>query len=360
MTKPGAVVFALLALLGTLVWYRGANQPDLNDKDRVQKDDVVSLSSGTSLSNSELSTPSRESNSPAPSSHKPSQALSNYKPSLASSSESSPPPAPFGKDSLSSTTSSEGTSSQSPHYLIFIIVLSTCSKGGRDARDTIRKTWAQDCRNKVPPVLIKFAIGTVGLSSSEIGNLTAEDKVHGDLLLLTNLHDTYSNLTRKVLYSFVWADQNVNFSYLLKVDDDTFIYIDDLHKEAHRYYQNGVNRLYWGRYNWKAYPITTPNHKWAEPHWFLCDHYLPYAFGSGYIISADLIHKIAITADYLQLYNSEDVSVGVWLAAYKIQRKDDSHFHHFQYSQNYHPCPGHSCWFITTTPQNMYKLHSQL
>ena len=343
VTKPGAVVFALLTLIGTLVWHRGANQPDLNDKDRVQKDDVVSLSSGTSLSSSELSTPLRESNSPAPSNHKPSQALSNYsnyKPSLA--------------------TSSKSSSSRSPHYLIFIIVLSTCSEGGRDARDTIRKTWVQDCHNKVPPVLVKFSIGTVGLSSSEIGNLTAEDKVHGDLLLLTNLHDAYSNITRKVLYSFVWADQNVNFSYLLKVDDDTFIYMDDLHKEAHRYYQNGVDRLYWGRYNWKAYPITTPNHKWAEPHWFLCDHYLPYAFGSGYIISADLIHKIAITSDYLQLYNSEDVSVGVWLAAYKIQRKDDSHFHHFQYSQNYHPCPGHSCWFITTTPQNMYKLHSQL
>ena len=360
VTKPGAVVFALLALLGTLVWYRGANQPDLNDKDRVQKDDVVSLSSGTSLSNSELSTPSRESNSPAPSSHKPSQALSNYKPSLASSSESSPSPAPFGKDSLSSTTSSEGTSSRSPHYLIFIIVLSTCSKGGRDARDTIRKTWAQDCRNKVPPVLIKFAIGTVGLSSSEIGNLTAEDKVHGDLLLLTNLHDAYSNITRKVLYSFVWADQNVNFSYLLKVDDDTFIYMDDLHKEAHRYYQNGVNRLYWGRYSLKEHPITTPNHKWAEQNWFLCDHYLPYAFGSGYIISADLIHKIAFNADYLQLYNNEDVSVGVWLSAYKIQRKDDWHFHHFQYPQSYEKCLEHSCWFITTTPQNMYKLHSQL
>ena len=193
-----------------------------------------------------------------------------------------------------------------------------------------------------------------------MGSLTAENEVHGDLLFLTNLHDAYSNITRKVLYSFVWADRYVNFSYLLKVDDDTFIYVDDLHREAHRYYQDGVNRLYWGRYNWKAYPITTPNHKWAEHNWFLCDHYLPYAFGSGYIISADLIHNIAITADYLQLYNSEDVSVGVWLSAYKIQRKDDGHFHHFQYSKNYHKCPGHSCWFITTTPQNMYKLHSQL
>ena len=52
-------------------------------------------------------------------------------------------------------------------------------------------------------------IETLGLLPSEMDSLAAEDKVHGDLLLL---HD----LTRKVLYSFLWADQNINFSYLLK------------------------------------------------------------------------------------------------------------------------------------------------
>ena len=369
VTKLGAFVLVLLALVGTLMRYHITNHRDLN---HVQKGPVLSpsLSSSTSLSSSELSTPSRESNALAPSSHESSRSTSSYKPLLATSSESSLPPspssnsssssAPFSKNSLSLTLTSNDTSTSSPHYLILIIVMSTCSKSGSIARDTIRKTWAQDCRNKVPPILVKFAIGTLGLLSSQMDNLTVENEAHGDLLLLTNLHDAYSNITRKVLYSFVWADQYVKFSYLLKADDDTFIYVNDLHREAYRYYQDGVNRLYWGRYNWKTYPITTPNHKWAEHNWFLCDHYFPYAYGSAYIISADLIHNIAITADYLQLYNSEDVSVGVWLSLYKIQRKDDGHFHHFQYSRNYHKCPGRSCWTITTTPQNMYKLYSQL
>ena len=366
VTKLGAFVFVLLALVGTLMRYHITNHRDLN---HVQKG-PISLSSSTSLSSSELSTPSRESNALAPSSHESSRSTSNYKPLLATSSESLPPspssnnsssPTPFSKNSLSLTLTSDSTSTSSPHYLILIIVLSTCSKSGSIARDTIRKTWVQDCRNKVPPILVKFAIGTLGLLSSQMDSLTVENEAHGDLLLLTNLHDTYSNLTRKVLYSFVWAEHNIQFSFLMKTDDDTFVYVDELHKEAYRLYQDGVRILYWGRYKWKAYPVTTPNHKWAEHNWFLCDNYFPYAYGSGYIISADLIHLIAIMADYLQLYNSEDVSVSSWLSPYNIQRRNDGHFHHFQSSRNYHTeCPGRSCWTIITTPQNMYKLYSQL
>ena len=267
--------------------------------------------------------------------------------------------------SLSSTLSShalftpppsESNSSTAPHYLIFIVVLSTSTKEGRDFRDTIRNTWAQDCHNRTPPILITFSIGTLGLSSSVITDLAAEDEVHDDLLLLENLHDTYSNLTRKVLYSFLWADRNINFSYLLKTDHDSFVFVNDLYNEVYRFYQDGVNKLYWGCFNRKAKVITNSKSKWAERNWFLCDHYLPYAFGGGYIISADLIHKIAITSDYLQLYNSEDVSVSVWLSAYQIQRRADKRFRAARFSN--HDCAAHACLLLTSvTLQEMHKLH---
>ena len=184
--------------------------------------------------------------------------------------------------------------------------------------------------------MVKFSIGTFGLSPSEVDNLAAEDQVHGDLLLLENLHDTNSNLTRKVLYSFLWADQNLNFSYLLKTDHNTFVFVDNLYNEVYRFYQDGVNKLYWGNFVRGSEVMTNPQSKWAEPNWFLCDHYIPYAYGGGYIISADLIHKIAITSDYIQLYNNEDASVSVWLSAYQIQRKADKRFCTARY--NDHSC----------------------
>ena len=50
---------------------------------------------------------------------------------------------------------SENNSTAS-HYLIVIVVLSTSRKEGRDARDTIRNTWAQDYHKKAPPIHFCF------------------------------------------------------------------------------------------------------------------------------------------------------------------------------------------------------------
>ena len=252
--------------------------------------------------------------------------------------------------------SNGSSSSTASHYLILFVVLSTNTKEGRDSRDTIRKTWGQDCHNRTPPILVKFSIGTLGLPPSVMNDLAAEDQVHGDLLLLGNLHDTYSNLTRKVLYSFLWADRHINFSYLLKTDHDSFVFVDHLYNAVYRFYQDGVKKLYWGYFNRNAKVITNRKSKWAEPNWFLCEHYLPYAFGGGYVISADLIHKIAITSDYLQLYNSEDISVSVWLSTYQIQRRADKRFHTARLSN--HNCAAQACLLLTSvTLQEMHKLH---
>ena len=214
----------------------------------------------------------------------------------------------------------------SAKYQMLVMVMSNCTKEGRNARDTIRKTWMQTCHTKEPPCLVKFVMGTLGLPSSTVEDLELERKLNSDLLLLANLKDTPNHQTRKVLESFVWADQNVDFTYLLKTDHDSFVFVNELHKVCYQYHQEKMNRrLYWGNFVING-EVRRFDVKWAESNWFLSDHYLPYAYGGGYMISADLIRMIAITADYLQLYNNEDVSVGVWLSPYLIQRKHDERF----------------------------------
>jgi hypothetical protein len=45
-----------------------------------------------------------------------------------------------------------------------------------------------------------------------------------------------------------------------------------------------------------------------EPHlqkWYLCDKYLPYALGGGYILGNDLVAYVAANANRLERYNSE-------------------------------------------------------
>ena len=46
--------------------------------------------------------------------------------------------------------------------------------------------------------------------------------------------------------------------------------------------------------------------------WFLCDKYLPYAQGGGYVISHDLVKFVVVNVDRLQFYNSE-----VYLSTYE-------------------------------------------
>ena len=372
------VLVVIIALQGIWIFYREAGRSERCEARDHTRIFVKSQSSAVSFPNAR-SIPPRESvpqHVPTPPITLPSESNLLSTPTSQSNLVMSPPSPPSHRNFLSTapsesnllstptsqsnlvTTPPSNLPAPAPQYLIFIVVLSTSSKKGRDARYVIRKTWIQKCQNRVPPILVKFAIGTDGLSHSEKEELINEDKIHNDLLLLANLHDTYNNLTRKVLYSFIWANQNIKFIYLLKTDDDTFVFVDELYKQTYQYYQAGTKKLYWGHFAMNQKVKKRPRSKWAEYNWFLCDHYLPYAFGGGYVISADLIHNIASMADYLQLYHNEDVSVGVWLSAYKIQRKNDGRFRTGIMNGNMEKCEAHTCILVTALSRpSMYRFH---
>lgn len=198
-------------------------------------------------------------------------------------------------------------------YSTFVAVLILTGPRYFERRDTIRETWLANHDSEV--VKAYFAIGTTGLTTEELGTLTYENSKHGDLLLLPELYDSYYNLTEKVVQSITWLDSRVDFKYLFKADDDTFARMDVLISEL-RHKQ--PKRLYWGFFDGRARVKTRG--QWAETNFKLCDHYLPHARGGGYILSADLVHFIASNADLLQKFNSEDISVGTWLAPLHIHR----------------------------------------
>ena len=205
--------------------------------------------------------------------------------------------------------------------MLVVLVLSYMK--GKTQRDAIRQTWMKKYRENVSEVFVKFSIGTEGLSSQDMKNLNLEDATYDDLLLLPHLHDSYSNLTRKVLQSFVALDKCCNFSYLLKCDDDTFVNMEAILSELKQRSSN--QKYYWGYYNKKAKVRKVG--KWEEKKWFLCKTYLPYAEGGGYILSHDLIRRITASSVDLTLYNNEDVSIGTWLSPFEIERHHDERFH---------------------------------
>lgn len=85
--------------------------------------------------------------------------------------------------------------------------------------------------------------------------------------------------------------------------------------------------LYWGFFDGRAPVIRDPRNKWYEKAYTLCDLYLPYALGGGYVLARDLVGYLVENSARLQRYSNEDVSVGTWLAPLKgVHRIHDARF----------------------------------
>ncbi|GCB60552.1 beta-1,3-galactosyltransferase 6 [Scyliorhinus torazame] len=208
--------------------------------------------------------------------------------------------------------------SRSKDLSAFLVLMITTGPKYTERRSIIRSTWLA---NRDPEIIPYFAIGTSGLAAEEVQNLEQENARHHDLLLLPDLRDSYENLTNKILHMYAWVDQNVDCKFVLKADDDTFARLDIIKDELKA---KEPKKLYWGFFSGRG--RVKSGGKWKESTWVLCDYYLPYALGGGYVLSADLVHYIRINIDYLKVWQSEDVSLGAWLAPVDVKRLHDPRF----------------------------------
>lgn len=184
-------------------------------------------------------------------------------------------------------------------------------------------------------ILHYFAIGSENLPFIESNALAKEHAKHNDLLLLNDLSDSYANLTLKLLKTITAVGNIESFEYMLKTDDDTYVKLDYLLEDLYEYEKSIKHKkttvnsikpeLYWGYFNGRA---TIKTHgQWKEANFNLCDRYLPYALGGGYVLSKNLVHFIAENHHTLSRYVSEDISVGVWLSSHRnVYRKHDPRF----------------------------------
>ena len=208
------------------------------------------------------------------------------------------------------------------HYLLAVMLLSTPNENGKIRRQIIRETWKKGLEAVKSTVIFKFVLGTAGLAKSQLFSLESEQAKHNDLLMLGSLKDDYHNLTLKVLNILVWADNHLHFSYLFKCDEDTYVRLETIVSELEG--RKPMESLYWGYFLGHHEPVGAGEN--AEHNWFLCDHYLPFPMGGGYIISSNLVHIIARNAGDLQFYNNEDTTLALWLSPYKMERKHDVRF----------------------------------
>ncbi|XP_073505574.1 beta-1,3-galactosyltransferase 6 [Phyllobates terribilis] len=204
----------------------------------------------------------------------------------------------------------------------FLAVLIASGPKYTERRSIIRSTWLSAAASAHRGALwCRFVIGSAGLSEEEAASVEMEQRRYGDLLLLPELRDSYENLTAKLLLMYTWLDRHVDYKFVMKADDDTFARLDVLLDELKA---QEPQRYYWGFFSGRGRVKSLG--KWRESSWVLCDYYLPYALGGGYVLSWDLVRYLSLTKDYLAHWQSEDVSLGAWLAPLDVRRVHDPRF----------------------------------
>ena len=219
---------------------------------------------------------------------------------------------------------SNGTSRQ---VWLLIVVFSTPDPHGEKMRLAARNTWIT---HRIPPTIklvVKFVLGTKGLHKHQIRTLNNEQRVYKDLLLFEDHIDGYYHLTTKLQLSVLWAIYNEQFDYLVKTDDDVAV---NLYNMVEGLIKLGCpGNLYWGRFIQKK-PETKG--KWKETNWPLCNIYIPYCAGLGYVLGRQAVEAIAPYGRYLRQFKFEDVSMSLWLSPYNLMRIDSQE--EFQFRNN--------------------------
>jgi len=196
------------------------------------------------------------------------------------------------------------------------------------------------------------------LEQPAIEQLRAENQEHGDLALLPHFKEAFQNLTGKLLEGFAWSVDPANlepFDYLFKVDDDTFARMDVIERELAALPKGDRERLYWGYFDGRA--EVRRRGKYAEMSWVVCDRYLPYALGGGYLVSRPLVQYVASNRFSFSRFNAEDASLGLWLAPLNITRKHDTRFDTEWFPRG---CYNHYVVLHKQTAADMMNKHNRL
>ncbi|OMO55011.1 hypothetical protein COLO4_36233 [Corchorus olitorius] len=147
--------------------------------------------------------------------------------------------------------------------------------------------------------------------------LKKEAEYFGDVVIVPYM-DNYDLVVLKTVAICEYGVRTVAAKYIMKCDDDTFVRVDAVIKEARKV---GDKSLYIGNMNYYHKPLR--NGKWAVTYeeWPE-EEYPPYANGPGYIVSTDIAQFIVAEFEKhkLRLFKMEDVSMGMWVEKFNSSR----------------------------------------
>ena len=169
-------------------------------------------------------------------------------------------------------------------------------------RQSIRSTW----KISQTDVSIVFVIPTLGANNMD--SLIEESKTYKDIILF-KLVGTFDLGSGKLIHYLHWCHILYKYHYLLRTHDNFYIRVNAILKKLH--VLSGQQELYMGYFRGNR------NINTNDTHWFLCPSLVPHADIGAYILSQELISRFLKQFWYLNYYNSEGASVGLWVSPFK-------------------------------------------
>ncbi|XVF02316.1 hypothetical protein REPUB_Repub04eG0165100 [Reevesia pubescens] len=183
-------------------------------------------------------------------------------------------------------------------------------------RMAVRKSWMQHKLIKSSKVVTRFFVALNGRNEVNV-ELKKEAEYFGDIVIVPYM-DNYDLVVLKTVAICEYGVRTMAAKYIMKCDDDTFVRVDPVIKEAKKL---GDKSLYIGNMNYYHKPLR--NGKWAVTYeeWPEED-YPPYANGPGYIVSSDIAQFIVAEFENhkLRLFKMEDVSMGMWVEKFNSSK----------------------------------------
>eukprot|EP01026_Neomeris_dumetosa_P059757 TRINITY_DN5591_c0_g1_i1.p1 TRINITY_DN5591_c0_g1~~TRINITY_DN5591_c0_g1_i1.p1 ORF type:complete len:418 (+),score=41.99 TRINITY_DN5591_c0_g1_i1:256-1509(+) len=224
-----------------------------------------------------------------------------------------------------------------PFLFIFIGIIS--GRQNQEQRQAVRDSWSNDCQSleavKCQFILSNHSQSLFNNQTKVNDSLTLENEEYGDMVFL-NAEEGYTNLAYKTLELFQYVTKYYNVSFLLKTDDDAFVFPDRLYNYLLKFCPSTVcpeERLFIGserRGSEVVLKASDPHgDKWENYEFYKhtgVGTYLPYMLGGGYILSGPVLDVLVYTYEKTGLIftKMEDASVGLWLGGMDVRRIDDS------------------------------------
>ncbi|XP_046567657.1 beta-1,3-galactosyltransferase 5-like [Haliotis rubra] len=194
---------------------------------------------------------------------------------------------------------------------IFLLMVVHSAAMNYNKRDMIRTTFGSVKSYRDKRLAVAFILGTVEQQTLQ-DSINRESQLHHDIVQ-GNLLDSYKNLSRKHIMAMHWVKYNCNSTYILKLDDDTFVnpyrIIDFLLKEN----PQGMSMYC------KVISGDVPNRrkysKWYTPvSQYPFPKLPPYCLGFAYITTQIAWNALYKASETCRITNMDDLYVSVVLA----------------------------------------------